>query len=474
MQSNSARKTVAWVLFSLLLAGLLATAGCGGSSTPAPAPTPTPGAASAQLRIGDAPVDSILAFEFTVGNPVVFTPVGGGAAVSITTGSNRFEMTHLAAKFEPLGSLTVPVGSYSSATLPIESPELVFVNATGTPVSISGTNQTVTVNFAPPLSIAPGATIVNLDVNVANSITTSAGVINGINFTGSSFTFTTASIAAENQQEDESGEIEGLVGKVTAVSGTTFILNTAGSNSELNFTTDTTTQFKDGLTTLASALNQIVRVEGTTRADGTLFAKSLEGIETQNGSELDGLITLVTRNPATSLTLFSQDGIGNGMDPAKIGASFTADVTGLNASKYTIDQGKMDFSGLTVPGPSFPFDATTIHAGQRVEIENVAGVPPVNNPFTADKIKLQQQAIGGTISNFVAGTGGAATFDLTLAADSHLAILSGQTAVHVFQQPGTNNKFGTINGSTTGRLRVRGLLFWTGTQFNMIARRITP
>jgi hypothetical protein len=44
--------------------------------------------------------------------------------------------------------------------------------------------------------------------------------------------------------------------------------------------------------------------------------------------------------------------------------------------------------------------------------------------------------------------------------------------VHVFEQPGTDNKSGVVsNGSA---VRVRGLLFWTGTGFNMIARRITP
>ena len=79
--------------------------------------------------------------------------------------------------------------------------------------------------------------------------------------------------------------------------------------------------------------------------------------------------------------------------------------------------------------------------------------------------------MSGTVSNFTAGSGGAATFDLTLPAGSHLAVLSGQTTVHVFQQPGTNNKFGAI--ANTNTLRVRGLLFWTGTAFNMIARRIT-
>ncbi len=162
--------------------------------------------------------------------------------------------------------------------------------------------------------------------------------------------------------------------------------------------------------------------------------------------------------------------MGTGMDAGKIGATFTVDVSGLPAGKYSLDLGKCDTSGLDMGGANFPFGPSTIKAGQRVEAGMTGGVP-VSNAITADEIKLEQQAVNGTVSNFAAGQGGEATFDLTLPADSYLGVLSGQTTVHVFQQPGTHNKFGTIsNGSA---VRVRGLLFWTGSTFNMIARRIT-
>ena len=51
-------------------------------------------------------------------------------------------------------------------------------------------------------------------------------------------------------------------------------------------------------------------------------------------------------------------------------------------------------------------------------------------------------------------------------------MLSGQTQVMVFWQPGTDlkNLTAVSNGQT---IRVRGLVFYTGTGFNMVARRIT-
>jgi uncharacterized protein DUF5666 len=462
-------------LFAMLL-----SAGCGGGGgsatpgpTPAPTPTPGPSTSAAQVRIGDAAVDSIIDFEFSIGSPVIFTMSGATGAVSVTVSANRFELSHMAAKMEPLALLNVPQASYVSAQLTIQSPELTYLTGTGTPVKISGPDTTVIIPLNPPLTIGSSPGVLNIDVNVANSIISSNGSITGFGFTPSSFNLTVKPVAPESAQQDQTGEVEGIVGKVSSISGTSFTLDLT-SNSQLVFSTDGTTQYKDGLTNLSSALNQIVRVEGVTKSDGSLFAKELEGVESQSGSELDGIITLVTGDPATSLSLTAQDGIGNGMDPAKIGVEFTADVTGLSDSKYIVDQDRCDFSGVTVPGPDYPFNASAIKAGQRVEIDNASGVPAPNGTFTADKIKLEQQAISGLVSNVVVSSTNAGIqtkFDLTLPADSYLNILSGQSVVHVLLQPGSDNQFNsTLSGSN---VRVRGLLFWTGTTFNMIARRIT-
>ena len=458
----------------------LLLAGCGGGSSsnpnPSPTPTPSPNTTVTQIRIGDAPADRVIAFELTIASPVVLTPAGGGAAVNLIVGNNRIEFSHMSGKLEPLSVLSFPQGSYSSAAITITNPEMTFLNSGGTTTTIQGNaSQTVTVNFNPALVIGSTPVVVNVDLNVANSIATDqAGNITRFNFSGSSFNISTKAVAAEAQQEDDDGEIESISGLVTAVSGNNFTLKAGRSGAQLTFVTDSTTQFSDGLTNVNSTLNQLVNVEGVTRSDGTLFAKEVEGIEDHNGAEIEGLVTSVTGNPATSLFFMAQDGMGNGMDDSKVGGTFNVDVTGVQGSHYRINQGNIDFSGLQVPGTSFPFDETTIHAGQRIEVESLQMMPAMSGTIIAEKIKLQQQAVTGTISNFVAGSGGAASFDLNLPSDgsSYLTILSGEVVVHVFQQPGTDNKFGAVsNGSA---VRVRGLLFWTGTTFNMIARRITP
>jgi hypothetical protein len=449
--------------FAFMLAAMIAfMVGCGGggssSSSAVPTPTPGTGANSVQVRFGDAPADSVISFEVSV-SALTLTPAGGGAAVTVAVPTNnRIELTHESGKFEPFIVGSLPQGTFSAANLTLVNSELTFLNSSGTPVHINGpASATVSIPLSPNVTIGTSPLVLNIDVNVAASITTSGAVVNGIAFTSSSFTITAKAPGAAGAQQDDDGEIEDVQGTVTAVNGTSFTLSIGTTGSSLTFSTDATTEFKDGAA-LASLLNQVVTVEGFTKSDGSLFAKEVEGLENQNGAEMEGLITAIS---GTTLTVTAQDGIGNGMDDSKVGATFTVNIAGLNASKFRIKGG--DGFGGNVPA-GLTFDNTTIHQGQRIEVDTDAAVPPANGALNPDKINLQQQGISGTIANAATST-----FDLNLAADSALATISGQTVVHVTVISGTDKRVTISNGAT---VEVRGLLFWTGTAWQMVARRI--
>jgi hypothetical protein len=477
---NEISKTLRSIRFlltaTLITSVLLISVGCGGGSSspsnpnPTLAPTPPPAATtSAQVRLGDAPADRVVSFEVTVG-PITMTPTGG-SPVTVLSGTRRLEMTHLSATSEPLALLNVPQGNYSSASITVSNPEVVFVNNVGTLVKLQpALNTAITINFSPALSMGASATVLKLDLNVASSLTFDVlGNVTGVSLSASSFTVSTTAVAAGNQQNDDDGEIEDTTGMVTAVSGSTFTLSAAQGGPSLIFNTDANTQFNDGAT-LGTMLNTIVKVEGFTNADGSLYAKEVEGIENANGVELEGLVTQISGNPAAQLTFITDEGVGSGMDDTKIGSTLTVDVSGR--ANYKVSKGNIDTSGIGgLPSPpNFPFDATTIHAGQRIEIESISGLSGTS--IIAEKVKLQQQAVRGTVSGLSGPTSsGPVSFMLTLPADSAFAMLSGQTAVTVFWQPGTDlhNLTDVSNGDS---VRVRGLVFFTGTSFNMIARRI--
>lgn len=450
-----------------LIAVLLLATGCSGGGMNAGQITGVTPAAT-QLKIGDAPADRVVSFEVSVG-PITLTPTSG-SPVTVLTNPRRVELTHLSGTSEPLALLNIPQGSYNSMQITVSNPEVTFLNSTGTPVELKPPfNQAITINFSPAITISPSASVLNIDLNVANSLTFDAqGNVTGVSLGAASFTVTTSAVAGEDQQEDEDGELEDTVGMVTAVNGNSFTLTVGQNGASLTLTTDANTEFDDGAT-LATLLNMIVKVEGVTRPDGTLYAKEAEGIENNNGAELEGLVNQVTGNPATQFTLVAQDGTGNGVTNSQIGTPITINVAG---AQYRVNQGKVDTSGIgNLPSaPNFPFDATTIHAGQRVEVESSGGM--AGTAFTAEKVKLDQQALKGTVSGLQGATSaGPVTFTLTVPSDSAFAMLSGQTTVKVFWQPGTDlHNLASVNNGNT--VRVRGLVFFTGTSFNMIARRI--
>ncbi len=448
----------------ILVAGLVFAVGCGGggSATTAAAPTPTPApanSAAAQVRFGDAPADSVVSFEVTV-SALALTPSGGGTAVNIPVGANnRLELSHASGKFEPFALGNLPQGTFTAANLTLANAELTFLSSTGTPVHINGpASAQITVPLSPALTIGASPLVISIDVNLANSVTLAGGVINGIAFGPTSFTITAKAPGAQANQQDDDGEIEDVRGTVTSATANSFVLSVGQTKSSLTFSFDSTTQFSDGVTA-ATLANQIVKVEGFTKADGSLFAKEVEGLESGTGSEVESLITAIS---GTTLTISADDGIGNGMDDTKVGASFTVNIAGLAASKFRVDSG--NGFGATIPN-TLSFGPTTIHQGQRVEVESNAAVPPANGSITPDKIKLQQQGVSGTVANL----GANGNFDLNLAADSHLRIISGQTLVHVIKSASTDIRKTPANGAAA---QVRGLLFWDGTAWQMIARRV--
>jgi hypothetical protein len=146
------------------------------------------------------------------------------------------------------------------------------------------------------------------------------------------------------------------------------------------------------------------------------------------------------------------------------------DTSALPDTSYATDYGDCDTSALNGAAANFVFDSSHLKAGQRIEVITQSGVSP-NQPILPAQIRLQQQAMTGVVSGFTALPGGNSSFDLLLPDDSYVTLLSGERMIHVVEQSRTDNRAGAFADGNT--IRVRGPLFWTGTQFSMVARRIT-
>ncbi|HEX7285538.1 MAG TPA: DUF5666 domain-containing protein [Candidatus Angelobacter sp.] len=450
--------SVLFVIVLLLALGLLlALTGCGGGNNQLSA-----SASNTQIKIGDAPADSVIAFELTV-TQVSLTDQSG-KNVTVFTGSRQIELAHLSGTVESMALANVPAGTYTKASIGFSGAEVTYIPTTGTtPVEKNfNTTGTSTVTPASPVTIGNGSNILSIDVNVAQSLTFDAtGNPTAVN---PAFTIASVALPAEAEEKDEeSGEMEDAVGTVSAVpANNSFALTLQMSGQTATFNVSSSTQFSDGLTSFADIKQgMLLRVDATTASTGNTFnAKKVELVEA-SGSEVEGLVT-VTNNPLTQFTIVAADGAGSGIAPASIGTNINVTV---NAStKFRANTNHTDMSGL-----SFAFSGpTNLVKGQNVEVEAATSVSA--GATTADKVTLVQQGLSGTASA-VAITGSTGTFTLTLPADSAFAKLTGSTTVTVHQQPGTQLKGLTavINGAS---VRVRGLLFFDGANYQFVAARI--
>jgi hypothetical protein len=390
---------------------------------------------------------------------------------------NRLELSRTAGKMQALSVMSLKPGSYAAADITIQTPSLTYAKTLLTPAPVTlidrvnGADQTVRINFNPPLTVGNDPVVLNLDISLPTALVTDgAGNISGTSFTESSFKFSVQPVGVQGRQQDDNGEFEDETGKVVEVSTSGFVLQTGQSGSRLPFTVDGTTTLPNGVR-LADLQGRIVQIEGFTRSDGTLFAQNVEDLGGQNASQVEGTLTTVgSFNISSMLEFAAQDGAGAGFSSAQIGQDFLIDISSLPVTSFAADYGDCDTSALASPTTNFPFDSTHLKAGQRIEIITESGVT-ANQPIVPTQARLQQQAVSGVVANFTMLPGGISSFDLQLPADSYVTLLSGETTIHVAGQSRTDNRAGAFaNGDT---LRVRGPLFWSGTEFNMVARRIT-
>ncbi len=216
-------------------------------------------------------------------------------------------------------------------------------------------------------------------------------------------------------------------------------------------------------------------VDASLQSDGSLMATRVQSMMNSGGVMGGGIITALTGQPATSLSVVIQNGAGTGMMSSDFAAGVTINLGG--STVYGIDQDNMDMSGL----PFTPvFDASHIYAGQSVMPISSGGMmsgsggmmggSSMAGTITASNLELEPQGISGSVATAIT-SGSTTSFVLTLQSDSAFTTLTGATSVTVFQQPGTAVS-GTTPISNGSTVHAFGLLFFDAGQWKMVASRI--
>lgn len=412
--------------------------------------------ASGLINIGDAVNDQIQVFQLGV----TAATLNGGSNPSVLASPAQIEFVENAASFQPFSLNTIPAGTYTGITLTVSTPVVVIIDPATkalTPLTVSLASTTINVPFNPAVSVNGSPLVINLDLDLANSVT-----ITGTAATVAPvFAASTSPVVPVATQDDSSGEVNNARGKVTSVSAAAFTLQPLSAGRPLTFATNAATVFKDGITGLAQFVpGMVVTVEGISQPDGSLLARTIEAeTATAAGQVLEGVIATTAGAPVTSANFTTQSVIAaNATTAPLVGNQVT--VTMTTSTAFSVES--HDITGV-LPA----FDAATLGPGQQVIVDSQTQ-PASFTTAPADKIKLQEQELFGTITALSGGN-----FTLSVSPTSTFFSLTGAGLVPVQTTAATQLR-GVAPLANNAVVRVRGLLFFNAGSYTMIASRITP
>lgn len=453
---------------------------CGGSangssnSTTGSTPSPTPAAkTSVQINMGDAPADWMLAFSMNIGS---MSLTGSNGSVTAVSTSMPMEMMHLMGTMQPITMISAPQGTYTGASISISSATVMYMD----PTSKSAVQKTIsgpinaTVTFSSPITIGTTPMAMGFDLDLASSATMDA---NGNMSMQPVFHVTTGMQGSGSASDPANGGIQEMMGSVSSISGSSFTMTSMQAAQNFTFMTNSSTEFDNISSMSMMSTGMLVAVDATLQSDGTLLATKVQSMMKSGGVMGGGIITSVTGQPATQLTLVMQNGIGTGMMASYFASGTTITLNG--STVYQIDKDDVDVSSL----PFTPaFDASHIYAGQSVMPISSSGMMSggmgggmmgggmMSGTITASQVELKQQGLSGTTATAIT-SGGTTSFTLTLPTSCAFNTLTGATSVVVYQRPTTviSGASPIASGST---IHTFGLLFQDAGQWKMVASRI--
>ena len=441
---------------TLLTIGGLALNGCSnGTLTTGTTISPAVKTTTTQTLITDAPADQVLALGLTV-DSIVLTD-SAGSTTTVLSKPVMIEASHLDAVQEPLlPPLNIPQDTYVSATITVASPVVVYADSTTkTVVKVDATlaAASTTVTFTTPITVSATSAPICFDLLVGQSVAISGSTVTVTP------TFNVAQISLAKQPTNGgNGRVNGVVGQVVSVSGTSLVVATPNGQ-QITLTTNTSTVLQ-GFTALSTlTAGELVDADVAQQQDGSLLALRIH-LMTQATNMLLGPVTAVTGSPATSFTQLVRQPLGPSVPDSTTGSSYTVSVTSSTTFGLAPQAGTL---------PSLPFtalfSASNLIAGQNVMVaaSSISGTTAV-----ASSVTLAPQTVDGTIASMTTGSGGLTAYVVTLPSQSALASLTGATTVTVYSNSGTQmmNASQLAVGST---VRFNGLLFNDNGTLRMVA-----
>jgi hypothetical protein len=400
------------------------TCGGGGGSTDA-----TVSLTFQALPLTPPPNTNILSYSLTIGG-LSLTPATGN--VVNFPGPFTVDLIRLQSDSAFLGSVLVPAGTYTSATVSLSAASVTYCTVTqGIPGCSSGTVTQVTGGAAAPVFTFPNGGLVlssaqdaglSLVLNIGQTLTVTNSKVTAIVLTNvlpnvSLSSVTLGSAHTSSLTSTQLDYLDDVTGSVT-VSGNNVTITTANYGT-LTAVADSNTYYSPNCTTLGFA-NTIACVQATQVAsadiilkqDGTLYLAAYDPISAASATNNDWIEGTVVFTPtsATQFHIVANDATVSTSSsllpkPFPIGSPIT-----VNLAANAIFG--VDTQGLTVPADYTNFTgnlaATVLLPGQTVALHitdyELTGGSPTGILATADAVELRFSRIAGTSATNGNGT----------------------------------------------------------------------
>lgn len=467
----------------LLTVPILLLAGCGDSGTSSITGMFTGGSGSVVILAGDLPQCDVSSFKVTI-TGITLTPQSGDTPVSVLSSGQAVtvDWASLADLKTFLGRASVPVGTYSRATLTLSNPQLTtvdFSKSPPSPATIPATlsSLTVTIDIVPPLVVEADKTVgLSLDFNLLKSLGTDAqGLLNGnvAPIFGAS-PVALATLTSSSEFENFRGLVQSFSTTASGSFSGSVVLQTAGTGGGLVTVNVNDATELIGVASLGELLlGTFAEIDAFVDANGNVVAKRITAEDQENASTQRaaflGQVTSVTRlatGVVSDFTIVVREEFPDVNSDVPLSSSQV--VTVLPNANFKIAVPEANHAQLAP-------DATTLGLGQDVVVHGqfqpgTQGVPPV---VTTNSVYLRLQTVAGNFSSVISvGTdskSGGFKFKPCSGA------FQGQS-ISVVTASSTNFEgVSTLNELTTApTLFVKGLVFFEPTLTSAAGVTLTP
>jgi hypothetical protein len=392
------------VLLSATL--LLTISGCGGGGFSSPTPTPVPqqGTAQASISLHDMPPTgvTVLSFQATI-TGMTMQP----GNVSVLSSPMTLEMTQLQGTSAYMGTVSLPVGTYTGMTITLSNPQMTFLNNSdgmmggGGMIGGSGCANGQVCQLSPTLSSSSVSVTgspfpINVQANTPFEIQCDFDLMDSLQSNMGMNPTMTSMMQKVTQGSNALDDMDDMMGQITSIGSNQFTMSFVQGMPSMTITTDSNTAFMGfdaiGKANSFSGLGQgqIVMARMQLMAGGTLHAEKVR-FESSN-QVLDGMIVAVNSSTQFDMVMTNDAPVFQGLNLGSL-----VRINMQAGSMFDIDDTDLPVSGMSFAASS------DMMVGQVVQIETTAslvnGTPPQLNTNHVRLMKTWMTAKVGSVTN---------------------------------------------------------------------------